>query len=253
MPRRSDLRAAFRERTAAGPGPLLLGHRGLNTVAPENTLAAFEAAVRQGADGVELDVRPCATGELVVMHDPTLARTGGGDPSRVAQLSRTALEARRLDGGHHIPTLDDVLALGRDLDMVVNIELKRDVPQRRQATTTLARRLHRHGLPPVVVVSSFDPLMLAAFRRQADHVPTALIVTSRLGAHLFARLGADAVHPSRELVSARVVARAHAQRRRVAVWTVNDPDEAAHLARLGVDAVITDDPARVRAAMTVSC
>src|SRR5512141_1462298 len=75
------------------PGrPLVLGHRGASADAPENTLAALELALRQGADGVELDVWRCATGEVVVHHDADLERTAGL-PLRIDRTPWTALRA----------------------------------------------------------------------------------------------------------------------------------------------------------------
>lgn len=228
------------------PGPMIIGHRGLNTVATENSLEAIDAAVRQGAAGVEIDIRPCATGELMVMHDETLERTAG-EPKAVADLSLAALRKRKLVGGEAIPTLDDVLDLCRDLDVLLNIELKRDVPDRRGATSSLAQRLKGEDLPNKLVVSSFDPMMLAGLRARAPAVPTALLYEPdhRYVAPLAHALGTDAVHPSRMLLSPIVVEEAHAAERRVMVWTVNDVEEAKHLLRLGVDGIITDDPGRL--------
>jgi len=112
----------------AGRPPIILGHRGASAEAPENTLAAFRLAVEQGADGVELDVWRCGSGEVVVHHDPDTARTGG-----VARLvsSTPWAELRRLDvgswkgerfAGERIPLLAEVLdALPT---AVVNVELK---------------------------------------------------------------------------------------------------------------------------------
>src|SRR4029453_13086438 len=76
--------------------PLVLGHRGASADAPENTLAAFRLARAQGADGVELDVRRCATGEVVVIHDGDARRTAGA-PLRIAEAPLAALRA--LDAG----------------------------------------------------------------------------------------------------------------------------------------------------------
>jgi len=233
---------------------MIIGHRGLNTVATENSLEAMEAAVRYGAAGVEVDVRPCATGELVVMHDETLERTADRTDA-VAELSRDQLRKRKLLGGEPIPTLDDVLELCRDLDVLLNIELKRDVPHRRLAISSLAQRLRGEGLPAKIVVSSFDPMMLAGLRARAPGVPTALLYEPdhRYVAPLAKALGTDAIHPSRMLISPIVVEEAHAADRRVMVWTINDVDEAKHLFRIGVDGVMTDDPERLcREALVVS-
>src|SRR5512133_799359 len=108
--------------------PLVLGHRGASAEAPENTLAAFRLAMEQGADGFELDVRRCATGEVVIVHDEDLSRVAGA-PLRVRDTPLAALRsfdvgAWKGEGfrGERIPLLSEVLeALPA---AVVNVELK---------------------------------------------------------------------------------------------------------------------------------
>src|SRR5512138_1617646 len=111
------------------PGrPLVLGHRGASADAPENTLAAFRLALAQGADGVELDVWRCATGEVVVAHDEDARRVAGVD-LRIRDAPLAALRALDVGawkgdrfGGERIPLLAEVLeALP---GAVVNVELK---------------------------------------------------------------------------------------------------------------------------------
>src|SRR5512147_1098251 len=118
----------FETAARAGGRPLVLGHRGASAAAPENTLAAFRLAMEQGADGVELDVHRCATGEVVVIHDEDARRTAGAD-LRVAASPLAALRALDAGGwrgerfqGERIPLLAEVLeALPGAL---VNVELK---------------------------------------------------------------------------------------------------------------------------------
>src|SRR5512147_2630414 len=95
--------------------PLILAHRGASAEAPENTLAAFRLAMAQGADGVELDVHRCASGEVVVIHDEDARRTAGA-PLRVAEAPLQALRALDAGGwkgeqfrGERIPLLAEVL------------------------------------------------------------------------------------------------------------------------------------------------
>jgi glycerophosphoryl diester phosphodiesterase len=225
--------------------PLLIGHRGLRTLATENSLEAIEAARRQGAGGVEIDVRPTADGTLVLMHDATLARTAG-DARRVAALHDAEIAGLRLQRGERIPTLAEVLALCRDLDLLLNVELKRDVESRIAASRAAAATLR--GVTAPVIVSSFDPLMLATFAGWARDVPIALLVEPehRHLRHLARPLGVRAIHPCRTLVSADSVARYRRAGLRVMSWTVNDPTEAAFLLSVGVDGIITDDPEKLR-------
>ena len=134
--------------------PRIIGHRGVrvvpgvraehDAVPPENTLPAFEQALREGAEGVELDVRVCATVELVVLHDATLGHvTAGADTRAVDALSWSDLARVPLASGAHVPRLAEVLAFARARKLPVNVELKRDVPSRTAIVTAAARAFSR--------------------------------------------------------------------------------------------------------------
>src|SRR5262245_56208956 len=102
----------------------IIGHRGVRGTVAENTMSAFAAAANQGADAVELDVRVCASGELVVAHDPSLARvTGGRDERAIASLPHQELCKVDVGGGERPPLLREVLAFARDRRLGVNIEM----------------------------------------------------------------------------------------------------------------------------------
>lgn len=248
-----------------GGRPRVLGHRGVRAapervgpdhdrVPPENTIAAFEQALREGAEGIELDVRVCATGELVVLHDPTLAHvTGGVDTRTASDLALAELARVPLAGGARVPTLVEVLDFARAAGLPVNVELKRDAPRRAPIVKEAARLLRAWDPAHPILVSAFDPAMLAGFAWQAPRVARAMLVhheTWRRVALASSRLLAvDAVHLERSLATPDHVARLHALGKAVNVWTVNDPDEARRLAEAGVDAIITDVPAVLRAAL----
>lgn len=237
--------------------PLVLGHRGASADAPENTIAAFRLAMRQGADGVELDVRRCGTGEVVVFHDAD-ARRVAGSPLRIRDAPLA--ELRALDVGAHagaafrgerIPLLAEVLeALPR---AVVNVELKsegRDVRLAQAAAAVIARA----GAEDRVLVSSFDYRLVGAFRLAAPGVRAGLLFEPggawRLRTALATRLlSPAAVHPDRALATPDRIERWRARGLLVNVWTVDAPDEAARLAALGVSALITNVPARTREAV----
>jgi glycerophosphoryl diester phosphodiesterase len=241
----------------AGRGPLVLGHRGASADAPENTLAAFRLARREGADGVELDVWRCATGEVVVGHDEDTSRVSGV-ALRMPDAPLAALRALDVGAwkgaafrGERMPLLAEVLeALP---DAVVNVELKSRGRDLRLADAA-ARVIARAGAAGRVVVSSFDWRLLVAFRLAAPEVPVGLLFDGdhpwrlRLAAAL-RLMGPSAVHPDRRLVTpARMQAWAR-HGRAVNVWTVDDPGEAKALAALGAAAIITNVPARIRGAL----
>jgi len=235
--------------------PLVLGHRGASADAPENTLAAFRLALEQGADGVELDVWRCATGEIVVCHDED-ARRVAGSPLRVPDAPLDALRALDVGTwrgerfrGERIPLLEE--ALEALPGAVVNVEMKSRGDADPRLARALAALLGGRGDAARVVVSSFDWGLLRAFRRAAPGVAVGLLFERsaawrlRLAAGI-ALVRPSAVHPERRLVSE---ARARAWARRglaVNVWTVDEPGEAERLCALGAAAVVTNAPGRIR-------
>ncbi len=242
---------------ASGP-PLVLGHRGASADAPENTFGAFRLALEQGADGVELDVWRCGTGEVVVAHDEDLRRVAGS-PLRIPDAPLAALRALDVGAwkgerwrGERVPLLSEVLtALPRAF---VNVELKsrggRDLALARAA----AEAVRRAGAADRVVVSSFDWRLVAAFRLAAPEVPTGLLVDGQRAWRLRTALGIRAlrpaaIHPDRALATDARVRAWRARGLEVNVWTVDEPAEALRLARAGAAALITNVPGRIRAAL----
>jgi glycerophosphoryl diester phosphodiesterase len=235
--------------------PLVIAHRGASARETENTVEAFARAAHDGADGVELDVLACATGEIVVFHDDDLRRLGGR-PERVAALSLRALRRVALPGGRGIPTLDEAfVACGPDL--LVNVELKSAgvcdaaVPG---LVTGVAAAVQRCAAGSRVLVSSFDPRAVALWQRCRPDIPAAFLIddvgfAARLRVLALPLLRPFAVHPPAALCSAALVDAWHAAGYAVNTWTVDQPDRLRVLRALGVDGVITNDPAAARAAL----
>jgi glycerophosphoryl diester phosphodiesterase len=236
--------------------PLVVGHRGGRGQGwpPENTLASFAQARAQGARAIELDVRACAGGAVVVFHDDTLARmTHGRDARRVCDVGEEELAGIDLGGGETIPRLRDVLAWARREDVAVNVEMKHDVPRRRDLARDTVAIVQTSGAD--VLLSSFDPLLLVMVARHAPSLARALLTQSRR------RRWADALeeamrpplvaalHIERTQGVADVVARYRRRGLRVGAWTVNDPAEARELVRLGVASIITDHPGEIGRAL----
>jgi glycerophosphoryl diester phosphodiesterase len=211
----------------------------------------------QGADGVELDVWRCATGEVVVAHDDDARRVAGVD-LRIADAPLGALRGLDVGAwkgerfrGERIPLLAEVLeALP---GAVVNVELKSRGRDLRLAAAA-ARVIEAAGAGGRVIVSSFDWRLVVAFRVAAPEIPVGLLFEraalwrARLAAAV-ALLGPSAVHPERTLVEPARARRWAKRGLAVNVWTVDDPDEARRLAALGAAAVITNVPGRIAAAL----
>jgi glycerophosphoryl diester phosphodiesterase len=234
--------------------PLVFGHRGARAHAPENTIAAFERAMADGADGVELDVRTTADDEVVVLHDVDLARvTGGRDARTAAALDVAEICAVELEGGARVPTLAETLDWAEARGALLNVELKHDVRDRGTLARLTARLIRtRPRLAGRVLLSSFDPQLLAWSAIYARELPRALLVhagerlawtrATRLAARA---LGCVAAHPQHTMCSPALVRSLRDAGLRVNTWTVNDASEASALALLGVDGIISDDPAAI--------
>ena len=227
-------------------------------MAPENTLPAFEAAVAAGADGIELDVLRCSSGELVVCHDEQLSRLAGVSWN----LLRTPWRAlRELDVGSRmgfaparLPLLEEVLeSLPRRL--WVNVELKCERVDDGGLSLAAVELVQRLGQEDRVVFSSFNPLCLLRVAERAPHLERALLLDpdrsfTLQDAVIAPLIAKGAIHPHHSMVTAERVERWHARGLAVRVWTVNDPARARALRAMGVDACITDDPGALRAGLS---
>ncbi len=237
---------------ASLPQPIIFAHRGASAHAPENTLAAFELALAQNADAIELDVKLSADGQAVVIHDPTVDRTTGSH-GRVKKLSLAQL--RSLDAGsffsekyrgEKIPTLEEVFeTVGKRT--FINVELTNYTTPRDQLVEMVCMLIKKFGLQERVMFSSFFALNLSKARAYLPDVPIGLLAfRGWLGAWArsfgFAFGKYHALHPYVTDVTSQQVQRVHRLNRRIHVWTVNAADDMHRLFHWGVDAIFTDDP-----------
>jgi glycerophosphoryl diester phosphodiesterase len=239
------------------PTPAVFAHRGASAHAPENTLAAFELALEQGCDGIELDVMLTADRHIVVIHDSTLQRTTGIQ----GQVSALPLETiKRLDAGsffdvqfknERVPTLDETLEfLGHRT--VINIELKNYESLRDDLPERVAETIRKHALHANILFSSFNPLALRKIKRQLPLAPLALLaLPGRSGWWARSWPGRlvvpyDAIHPEYHDINASFVDRFHRVSKRVHAYTVNAENVMQRLFALQVDGIFTDDPLLAR-------
>jgi glycerophosphoryl diester phosphodiesterase len=225
--------------------PKIIAHRGTSALAPENTMAAFALALEQGADGIELDAMLCRDGQVVVIHDDTLDRTTNG-AGPVPEHTVEELKALDAGDGEGIPTLAEVFERfgGR---LLINVELKNYSSIFDRLPLAVAALVRQFDLAESVLVSSFNPFNLPRIRRQLPEMRRGLLTQPGKAKDWVWRLFRfDALHPHADDVDKVLVSALHARGRDVNVWTVDDPDEIIRLADLGVDAIITNDPARTR-------
>lgn len=233
-------------------GPLNLAHRGARQVAPENTIPAFLKAMELGANGVELDVQLSRDGAIVVIHNFTLDKTTSGAGPVAAH---TLAELRALDAGAWfdpgwrgtpIPTLAEVFE-ALPPHAYVNVELKYEGILSNGLEQAVASFIAEGDLYGRVIVSSFNPFLLARLQRLDPRIPIGLLYAPDMPAGLrhgeLARwLRPDALHPLFIQLRRPLVAAAHARGCKVNTWTVNNPEVMHLLLEWGVDAIITDVP-----------
>lgn len=229
-----------------GLAPALVGHRGAPVAAPENTPDSFAAAAAAGATWVELDARLAADGTVVVHHDPTLP-----DGRALIGLESAACRAAG------VWTLRDVLArlpagLGVDLE-IKNFPGEPDHDESMRVVAACAAVVAAATARPLLI-SSFNPLVLMAAAAEGFDAPRGLLTVGLALAGAVdaaVELGCAAVcpHHSSAGLDADGVAGAHGEGLALLVWTVDDPDRACALVRAGADAVCTNDPATIGAAM----
>lgn len=234
--------------------PLIIAHRGASAYAPENTLAAFDLAQRQGADMIELDVQISADGALVVFHDATTERWDG----RSRPLAQCSLaELRRLDiGGERMPTLAETLDFARGCGIGLNVELKvAGIGQR------CAALLREFGMHEQTIISSFLPAALREVRNADPALRCGYLMGTRTY-HPATRLrefwpflalknlGVQAWHPSCELPGLLpIIPLVRRAGYAVHVWTVDEPLLMQRLDAAGVSGIITNRPDVARTAV----
>ena len=239
------------------PAPLFIGHRGASAVAPENTMAAFREAIAVGANGIEFDVRLTHDGVPVVIHDSTLRRTGGVN-KRVADLSWE--ELRQIDVGswfrsgsfanETVPSLVELFELFQSNDASLYLEMKCDSPaEHRPLAEACCRLINEFSFKERVVVECFQLPALKVLKEIDSEIKTAALFdrgfTDQSIITRASEIGATAVALHHRLARKSLVEKSKQAGFHVAVWTVDDPAWVQHARELGIDALITNDPARM--------
>lgn len=250
--------------------PFVVAHRGASGSRPEHTLAAYELALAEGADGIECDVRLTRDGHLVCMHDRRVDRTSTGT-GRVSEMTLAGM--RRLEYGSWHPgwhtdeeerdigllMLDDLVTLVLDWHRPVKIFIETKHPVRYGSLVELKvlALLHRFGiaLPASAdrsraVVMSFSAAAVWRVRRAAPMLPTVLLgdASRYLGGAAATTVGATAVGPSIATLRAHpeLVDRAAAQGRATFSWIIDQYEDVEFCRRLGVAWIATNYPGRTK-------
>ena len=221
--------------------PLAIAHRGASGREVENSLAAFRAAKRLGADAVELDVHSTADGALVVYHDEMIGRR------RIGDMSLVEVRAHKLGNGEPVPTLEATLAALLP-DLYAYVEVKTLEPR---WDSVLFATFDASPAPTRIAVHAFDHRIIHRLGRQRPKLPRGVLLSSYPMQPVQVLKDADATvlwerwnHIDRSLVDT-----VHSAGGQVIAWTADEPGDIRRLLGLGVDGVCSNHPDRVRLAI----
>ena len=244
------------------PYPRILAHRGGGTLAPENTIAAIKVGLEYGFRGVEFDAMLAADQVPVLMHDPTLERTGRVSGA-ISELAATQLGCTDVGAWHSarfagetVPTLERTLRFCRDHDIWPNIEIKPSPGREADTGAAVARTTYamysdliREGGaraeqvdPRVPLLSSFAPEALTAARKVQPNLPLGWLVDRVPPDWQSTLAGLDCIclHTNHAYLTAQQAIAVKSARIWLFCYTVNTPQRAQTLLSWGVDAICTD-------------
>lgn len=232
-------------------------HRGASFYAPENTLEAFDIAVKQKADGVELDVQLSKDGELVVIHDETIDRVSDGS-GFVKDYNLS--ELKKFNAGNLfpqygtcvIPSLEEVYRLLKPTDLKINVELKTGVIFYKGIEEKLIDLAKKLNMEDRIIYSSFNHYSLLNLRNINKDVKIGLLVSDiYVGVLDYAvNFGADALHPIGYMLKLPgFMEESKSKNMKLHVWTVDKEEEIKLLNEQGIDAIITNKPVIARKAI----
>ncbi len=246
--------------------PLIIGHRGASAFAPENTLAAFDLALQQGADGIEFDVRLSRDGVPIVIHDANLIRTGLSD-QKVAAL--TATELQQIDVGswfsrrhgrseatfsnERIPRLEQVLEMFSQRKALLYLEIKIGGEGAR-AAAEVVRAIRHWSVQEHTVVCSFDISVIESIKRRDDGIRTAALFEPQFSRPLEVikqmrlldvalRSHADEIALHHLLAGRRIIEKARHAGLEIVIWTVDRPKWIDRARAMDIKVLFTNDPA----------
>lgn len=230
----------------------IFAHRGASAYAPENTLEAFQLAMNQGADGIELDVQLTKDGELVVIHDETIDRVSD---EKGAVRDYTLEELKKISVSNHfeqypdvkIPTLREVLELVKPGTMEINIELKTGIFWYPEIERKVLELVKEEGMEDRIIYSSFNHYSVQKIKELSPEAETAYLIGDVMldVAAYTKNTGIKGLHPALFHVKMADFLKEYKESGiALRVWTVNEKDQIRWLIDEGVDAVITNYPDR---------
>lgn len=233
--------------------PKIIAHRGFSSVAPENTMAAFKAAVDLNIDGIETDVQMSKDGHLILCHDETLDRTTNGHG---LIKDHTLEQLRALSAGawfgpqftqEKIPTLRELLDLVSDKDLLINLEIKSGIVLYPQIEEQIIAMIHEYQIGHKVILSNFNHYSLLTCKAIDSSIRTGVLYECGLVDpwEYAEKLGADTLHPFLYNITPHLMAGAQDHHLPVIPFTVDSPAQMKQMIDLSVDGMFTNYPDRL--------
>jgi glycerophosphoryl diester phosphodiesterase len=250
--------------------PLIIAHRGSSAFAPENTYASFNQALREGADGIEFDVRLARDDVPVVIHDATLQRTAGFS-GRVRRYSSEELgridvgswfnqkhpsKAKREFSSETIPSLPKLLEHLRDFDGLIYLEMKCSKDTYEPLVESVASVVENSGMMDRIVIKSFKLEALEKLRKRLPDAHIAVLFSPKITNFIKPRnrlitkaleLQANEISLHYTLATPNAVREATDYGFPVTIWTADHPVWVKRAENLGIHAIVTNNPARLLA------
>ncbi|MEK3888329.1 glycerophosphodiester phosphodiesterase [Bacillus sp. FSL K6-3431] len=231
---------------------LIIAHRGASGYAPENTMAAFKLAIEQGADGIELDVRLTKDGIPVVIHDGSINRTGDGK-GYVHELTLAEMQAYDFGSWYspkfkneQIPTLEEVLKLLQDSEIMLNIEIKKGPDMIKNIEEEILQLIYKYKFADKVLVSSFDHIVLQRLSNLDSTIKIGFITnTNVINVYSFIEsnsINPYSIHPDFLHLSEELIKEIHLKGMKVYPYTINSLAEGEKFEKMMADGIITDMP-----------
>ena len=214
----------------------------------ENTIESVQKAIELNVDGIEIDVFKSKTGELVVYHDPFLSRLSNSN-AFIEQISLDSIKKIELIGGYFIPTLKEIVDITPE-KIFLNIELKgQDTAF--ETNKIIINYLNTYNFPvSKFIISSFRWDELKKIRSFNKDIPIAILVDSLYkiddAIKLAKQINAVALNPNNEFITKEIVNKIQSKNIKVYPYTINTPRNIRKMRSMGVDAIITDYPERIK-------
>ena len=214
----------------------------------ENTIESVQKAIELNVDGIEIDVFKSKTGELVVYHDPFLSRLSNSN-AFIEQISLDSIKKVELIGGYFIPTLTEIVDIIPE-KIFLNIELKGQDTSF-ETNKIITNYLKTYNFPiSKFIISSFRWDELKKMRSINKDIPIAILVDSLYkiddGIKLAKQINAVALNPNKNFITKEIVNKIQSNNIKVYPYTINTPRNIRRVRSMGVDAIITDYPERIK-------